>query len=174
MQQGGRIRLWNCFSNEHEGAITLSDALITYRTYASWTGLAATEGELSSSFSNLRLSFTQPVADGGQPGLTTPEELLLGAAVAAYCTAFMELTQQMALDLASLEVEGELTRAFHEIDGHQITLIRLKPAARLRTGLGFEKVHDMFRRAASLAKHRSPVLRLLEAGTKILVEPSYA
>jgi len=151
----------------------VSDAPVTYRTYGTWTGLAAAEGELASSFSNLRLTFTQPVADGGLPGTTTPEELLLGAAVAAYCTAFMELSQQMSLDIASLQVEGELTRTFDEIEGHRVSLILLKPTVKLRTGIGFEKVHDMFRRAASLAKQRSPVLRLLEAGTKILLEPSY-
>ncbi|MFZ5823144.1 MAG: OsmC family protein [Bacillota bacterium] len=113
------------------------------------------------------------MADDGQPGLTTPEELLLGAAIAGYCTAFMELSRQMVLDIAALSVEGELTRSFHEVDGHQITAILLKPEATLRTGLGFEKVHDMFRRAAALARQRSPVLRALSTSIRIQIEPTY-
>lgn len=113
------------------------------------------------------------MADGGQPGLTTPEELLLGAAIAAYSTALIELARQMVLDIDQLQIEGELVRSFDEIDGHQITAIRLVPEATLRSGLGFEKVHDMFRRAAALARQRSPVLRALEPGIKIQIEPSY-
>lgn len=156
-----------------EEAIALFDGTLSFRAYASWSGVTAPEGELTSSFSNLRLSFTAPVADDGQPGLTTPEELLLGAAIAGYCTAFLELARQMVLDVATVQVEGELTRSFDEIDGHQITAIVLKPAVTLRSGLGFEKVHDMFRRATSLARQRSPVLRALAAGVKIQVEPTY-
>lgn len=154
-------------------AIPLFEGTLTFRAYGTWAGVTAPEGELQSSFSNLRLSFTAPVADEGQPGLTTPEELLLGAAITAYATAFVALSRQMVLDVASLQIEGELTRRFDEIDGHQISQILLKPEVRLRTGIGFEKVHDMFRRASSLAKQRSPVLRALEGSIKILVEPSY-
>lgn len=165
--------MWNPCPIWMEEAVPLFDGTLTFRAYASWQGVAAPEGELASSFSNLRLSFTAPVADEGIPGLTTPEELLLGAAVSGYATAFMELARQMVLDVAQLEVQGELTRSFDAIDGHQITAILLKPEATMRTGLGFEKVHDMFRRAASLARQRSPVLRALGAGVKIQVEPSY-
>lgn len=168
-----RIETWKTRTIPLQEAIPLFDGTLTYRAYGTWAGVTAPEGELQSSFSNLRLSFTPPVADGGQPGLTTPEELLLGAAIAAFATAFMELSRQMVLDVASLQIEGELTRSFDEIEGHQISRILLKPEATLRTGLGFEKVHDMFRRASSLAKQRSPVLRALDAGVKILVEPSY-
>lgn len=121
----------------------------------------------------MRLSFSHPVADGGQPGLTTPEELLLGAAVTAYCTAFMQLAGQMALDVAVLSVEGELVREFDEVEGTKLTEIRLKPEAGLRTGMGFEKVHDMFRRAAALAQHRSPVLKALAPSIRLRVEPTF-
>jgi organic hydroperoxide reductase OsmC/OhrA len=141
--------------------------------YGAWQGLTATQGDLTSSFSNLRLPFSAPVADGGQPGLTSPEELLLGAAVAAYCTAFMQLAGQMALDLAELQVEGELLRSFDEVDGQLLRELHLKPHAVLRTGIGFEKVHDMFRRAASLTEHRSPVLRALAATMRLRIEPSF-
>jgi len=154
--------------------MALNDTPQTFRVYASWQGLTTNEGDLSSSFSNLRLPFSAPVADGGQPGLTSPEELLLGAAMAAYCTAFMHLAAQMALDVAALTVEGELIRGFDEIEGQFLQELRLKPEARLRTGGGFEKVHDMFRRAASLAQHRSPVLKALAEGMRIRVEPAFA
>jgi organic hydroperoxide reductase OsmC/OhrA len=152
----------------------LNDNPVTFRAYAAWKGLTATEGDLSSSFSNLRLSFSAPVADGGQPGLTTPEELLLGAAMAGYCTSFLELSEQMALDVADIAVEGQLIRSFDEIDGHQLTDLWLKPEVKLRTGIGFEKVHDMFRRAASLAEHRSPVLQALKAAIRLRIEPGFS
>lgn len=113
------------------------------------------------------------MADGGQPGLTSPEELLLGAAVAAYCTTFMELAGQMAIDLAELRMEGQLLRSYDEIDGQLLRELHLKPHAVLRTGVGFEKVHDMFRRAAALAEHRSPVLRALGAVMRLRIEPSF-
>lgn len=135
--------------------------------------MTATHGEVASSFSNLRLDFTAPVADGGEPGLTSAEEFLLSAAATAWCTAFLDIAGQMVLDLADIAIEGELTREYDEIDGQRITAILLKPTVTLRTGFGFEKVHDMFRRATSLAKQRSPVLRVLEQGTRITVEPSY-
>ncbi len=145
----------------------------TFRTYAVWRGLTLQEGEVSSSFSNLRLAFSAPVADEGLPGLTTPEELLLSSAVTAYCTSFMQLAVQMALDVADLEITGELARVFDELEGHVIKEIRLFPHVKLRTGIGFEKVHDMFRRAAALAKHRSPVLRALAPTVKITLEPGF-
>jgi len=135
--------------------------------------MTATHGEVSSGFSNLRLDFTSPVADGGQPGLTSPEELLLASAMTAWCTTFLDMAGQMVLDVASIAMEGELTREYDEIDGQLISAVTLTPTVTLRTGLGFEKVHDMFRRATSLAKQRSPVLRTLEQGTRLVVEPSY-
>lgn len=150
-----------------------SDTRQTFRVYGAWKGLPATEGDLASSFSNLRLSFSAPVADGGQPGFTSPEELLLGAAVSAYCTSFMQLAAQMALDVATLEVEGELVRAFDEVEGVRLQEIRLKPVAGLRTGIGFEKVHDMFRRAAALTQHRSPVLSALAASVKVRIDADF-
>jgi uncharacterized OsmC-like protein len=156
-------------------AISLNDEtdIRTFRVYSAWKGLTSNEGDLSSSFSNLRLTFSAPVADGGQPGLTTPEELLLGSAVAAWCTSFMALAAEMAIDIAELTVEGELIRAFDELEGHLLKEIRLMPDARLRTGVGFEKVHDMFRRAASLAQHRSPVLKALAGTLRLKVDPSF-
>lgn len=157
----------------YQEAIPLNDAKQTFRVYGAWKGLTATEGDLNSSFSNLRLSFSAPVADGGQPGLTSPEEMLLGAAVSAYCTAFLELAGQMALDLANLEVEAELIRDYDEIDGNQLREINMKALAYLRTGIGFEKVHDMYRRAASLTKHRSPVLRALDGILKLRIEADF-
>lgn len=153
--------------------MVLHDSQRTFKVYGNWKGLTATEGDISSSFSNLRVSFSAPVADGGQPGFTSPEELLLGAAVAAYCTAFMALAEQMALDVAEIAVQGELVRSFDELEGPVLTEIRLEPDARLRTGMGFEKVHDMFRRAASLAQHRSPVLKALAPALRLRIEPTF-
>lgn len=135
--------------------------------------MAAAQGDLASSFSNLRLAFSAPVADDGLPGLTSPEELLLGAAVAAYCTAFMSVAGQMALDVADVAVEGELVRDFDEVAGNVLKAIRLEPKVRLRTGIGFEKVHDMFRRASVLAKNRSPVLQALGASVKLTIDPTF-
>ncbi|MFZ5815474.1 MAG: OsmC family protein [Bacillota bacterium] len=149
------------------------DGTLTFRAYGAWRGVTAEEGDLASSFSNLRLAFSAPVADGGQPGLTSAEELLLGAAISGYAAALIDLCRQMVLDVAELQIEGELTRTFDEIEGHRISSILLKPEVVLRTGLGFEKVHDMFRRATALARQRSPVLRALEPAIKIQVEPSY-
>jgi len=160
-------------SESPQEGFPLNESPQTFRVYGAWQGLTAGQGDLASSFSNLRMPFSAPVADGGQPGLTSPEELLLGSAVAAYCTAFMELAGQMALDLSELQIEGELLRSFDEIDGQVLRELRLKPHAVLRTGIGFEKVHDMFRRAASLAEHRSPVLRALGSAMRIRIESSF-
>lgn len=120
------------------------------------------------------LSFTAPVVDGGQPGLSTPEELRLGAAISAYCTAFMAMAEQMALDVAELHVEGELVREYQETEGVRLTEIRLQPHAGLRTGIGFDKVHDMYRRAAGLAQARSPGLRALGEVLRLRVEPGFS
>lgn len=150
----------------HEGTLTL-------RAYASWSGITATRGEVSSSFSNLRLDFTSPVVDGGDPGLTSPEELLLAAALTAWCTAFLRVAGQMVLDVADVSVTGELTRAFDEVEGYRVEAILIRPEVTLRTGLGFEKVHDMFRRATALARQQSPVLRALAPAVRILVDPTY-
>ncbi len=143
------------------------------RAYASWKGITATRGEVSSSFSNLRLAFTSPVVDGGDPGLTSPEELLLAAALTAWCTAFLRVAGQMVLDVADVSLSGELTRTFDEIEGHRVEEIVIRPEVTLRTGLGFEKVHDMFRRATALARQQSPILRALAPAVRLLVEPTY-
>ncbi|HEY3367335.1 MAG TPA: hypothetical protein VGK74_19940 [Symbiobacteriaceae bacterium] len=151
----------------------MNDSPQTFKVYGSWQGLTATTGDLASSFSNLRLAFSAPVADGGQPGVTTSEELLLGAAIAGYCAAFVELTVDMAIDLALIEVEGELKRAYDELEGNLLRELNLTVVGTLRTGVGFEKVHDMFRRAVGLAQHRSPVLKALAQSMKIRIEPHF-
>jgi len=154
-------------------AIPVHEGTLTLRAYASWKGITATRGEVSSSFSNLRLEFMSPVADGGDPGLTTPEELLLAAAITAWCTAFARVAGQMVLDVADVSVYGELTRTYDEIEGHRVEAIMIRPEVTMRTGLGFEKVHDMFRRATALARQQSPVLRALAPAVRLQVEPSY-
>lgn len=154
-------------------AIALYEGTLRFRAYGEWKGVPAQTGSLASSFSNLRLDFTAPVADEGQPGLTTPEELLLGAAITAWINAFMNLARQMVLDVADIAVEGELIRTFDEIEGHQITAIQLQPTVTLRTGVGFEKVHDMFRRAVARAEQQSPVLRTLKGAVRIQVDATY-
>lgn len=151
----------------------MHDGSLTLRAYASWKGVTATSGEVSSSFSNLRLAFTAPVADGGEPGLTSPEEMLLAAAATGWITAFLDVARQMVLDVADVAVEGELVRTYDELEGTRIERIALKPEVKLRSGLGFEKVHDMFRRATALARQRSPVLRALAAGVQLEMDPSY-
>lgn len=161
------------FIRQSEG-FSLFEGKQKFRAFGSWKGLTAVEGDLTSSFSNLRLSFSAPVADGGQPGLTTPEELLLGSAITGWCTAFMATAEQMALDVARVEIEGELTRDYDEIDGVQLKALALVIDVQLRTGIGFEKVHDMFRRAAGLAQHRSPVLKALAAVLRLKIEANFS
>ncbi|MGE5672536.1 MAG: OsmC family protein [Mycobacterium leprae] len=150
----------------------MSDTRQTFRVYGSWKGLTATSGEISSSFSNLRLEFSAPVADGGQPGFTSPEEMLLGTAVSALSTALVDLCLQMAIDLAELTVEADLIRDYSELDGNVIKEIKMRPTAKFRTGLGFEKVHDMWWRAVARAPQVSPVLRALNAVMRVKVEPA--
>ena len=99
--------------------------------------------------------------------------MLLAAAATGWITAFLDVARQMVLDVADVAVEGELVRTYDELEGTRIERIALKPEVKLRSGLGFEKVHDMFRRATALARQRSPVLRALAAGVQLEVDPSY-
>lgn len=86
----------------------------------------------------------------------------------------MTTAEQMGLDVAQVDIAGELTRDYDEIDGVQLKALELVVDVQLRTGIGFEKVHDMFRRAAALCQHRSPVLRTLAGSLRLRIEANFS
>jgi peroxiredoxin-like protein len=91
------------------------------------------------------INFSAPPEFGGEPGLWTPEHMLLAAVATCFTATFRVLAERSKLELHALEVpvEGVLER---EEKGYRFTEIQLRPQVtilkesdRVRTLLLVEK-----------------------------------
>ena len=73
------------------------------------------------------INFAAPPEFGGEPGLWTPEHLLLGAVATCYVSTFRTISELSKLNFSTLEVFVEGTIEKQE-GGFRFTRITLRPA----------------------------------------------
>jgi peroxiredoxin-like protein len=95
-----------------------------YSTHAHWT--LHKRGILEAENIPRTVNFAAPPEFGGEPGLWTPEHLLLGAVATCYVSTFRAIAERSKLVVNGLEVfvEGVITK---EQGGFRFTQIVVRP-----------------------------------------------
>jgi peroxiredoxin-like protein len=132
----------------------------SYRAHAHWT--MHKRGILEAEQIPRSINFAAPPEFGGEPGLWTPEHLLLGAVASCYVATFRAIAEKSRLQVNGLEVfvEGTITE---EDGGLRFTGIKLRPLVLV------EREEDVLRaqRLAEKAQHVCLISRSLSAGTEL-------
>lgn len=95
-----------------------------YQAHAHWT--EHKRGILEAQEIPRTINFAAPPEFGGEPGLWTPEHLLLGAVATCYVATFRAIAERSKLEVSHLEIfaEGMITK---DEGGFRFTDIALRP-----------------------------------------------
>jgi peroxiredoxin-like protein len=115
----------------------------SYRAHAHWT--THKRGILDAGEIPRTINFAAPPEFGGEPGLWTPEHLLLGAVATCYVATFRAVAEASKLLVDQMEVSVEGTIEKQE-GGFRFTRIVLKPTVKI------EKAEDHQRAERLIAK----------------------
>jgi len=127
-----------------------------YRAQAHWT--LHKRGILEAENIPRTVNFAAPPEFGGEPGLWTPEHLLLGSVATCYVATFRAIAERSKLAVSGLEVfvEGVLTK---DQGGFRFTDIVLRPAITVER----QEDCDRAQRLAEKAEHACLISRSLSA-----------
>ena len=115
-----------------------------YRAHAHWT--LHKRGILEAEAIPRTVNFAPPPEFGGEPGLWTPEQLLLGAVATCYVSTFRAIAERSQLDLHGLEVsvEGVIAK---DSGGLRFTEINIRPAITVRSQQDCERAQRLAEKA---------------------------
>ena len=115
-----------------------------YRAHAHWT--LHKRGILEAEDIPRTVNFAAPPEFGGEPGLWTPEHLLLGAVATCYVSTFRAIAERSKLEVAGLEVfvEGIITK---EQGGFRFTEIIIRPLITVERESDREKAQRLAEKA---------------------------
>ncbi len=127
-----------------------------YRTHAHWT--LHKRGILEGEDIPRTVNFAAPPEFGGEPGLWTPEHLLLGAVATCYISTFRAIAERSKLDVHGLEVfvEGIIAK---DQGGFRFTEISIRPVITVHR----DEDRDRAQRLAEKAEHACLISRSLSA-----------
>jgi peroxiredoxin-like protein len=127
-----------------------------YKAHAHWT--LHKRGILEAENIPRTVNFAAPPEFGGEPGLWTPEHLLLGAVATCYVSTFRAIAERSKLVVSGLEVFVEGTIAKEE-GGFRFTEIIVRPAITVERDADCERAQ----RVAEKAEHACLISRSLSA-----------
>jgi len=141
-------------------------ASYSYRTTAHWT--EHTRGIVEAEGIPRTINFAAPPEFGGEPGLWTPEHLLLAAVSTCYVATLRAVAEASKLPLHSLELTVDGTIEKQE-GGFRFTRVLLRPAVTIAKEEDRERMGRLLEKAerACLITRSLACTTLLEA--KILV-----
>jgi peroxiredoxin-like protein len=127
-----------------------------YKAHAHWT--LHKRGILEAHDIPRTVNFAAPPEFGGEPGLWTPEHLLLGAVATCYVATFRAVAERSKLAVTGLEVfvDGVITK---EPGGFRFTEIAIRPAITVERHQDCERAQ----RLAEKAEHACLISRSLSA-----------
>ena len=125
-----------------------------YRAHAHWT--LHKRGILEAENIPRTVNFAAPPEFGGEPGMWTPEHLLLGAVATCYVSTFRAIAERSKLVVSGLEVfvEGMITK---EQGGFRFTEIIIRPSITVEREQDCERAQ----RLAEKAEHACLISRSL-------------
>jgi peroxiredoxin-like protein len=116
----------------------------SYRTTARWT--EHTRGIVEGEAIPRTINFAAPPEFGGEPGLWTPEHLLLASVATCYVATLRAVAQASKLQFGSLELTAEGTIAKQE-GGFRFTGILLRPVVSIEKEEERERMGRMLEKA---------------------------
>ena len=132
----------------------------SYRAHAHWT--THKRGILDGETIPRTINFAAPPEFGGEPGLWTPEHLLLGAVATCYVATFRAIAEasRLAFDQMEVFVEGTIEK---QEGGFRFTKITLRPTIRIEN----ENDRERAERLIGKAERACLVSRSLACATDI-------
>lgn len=116
----------------------------SYRTTAHWT--EHTRGIVEAEAIPRTINFAAPPEFGGEPGLWTPEHLLLASVSTCYVATLRAVAEASRLQFSSLQITAEGTIAKQE-GGFRFTRILLRPIVTIEKEEERERVGRLLEKA---------------------------
>lgn len=144
----------------------------TYRAAAHWTmhkrGIVEAEGNIPRT-----INFAAPPEFGGEPGLWTPEHLLLAAVSTCFVATFRAVAEASKVEIHGLEVPVEGTIEKQE-GGFRFTTITLRPLVSIVKEQDRERVTRLLEKAEKVCLVSRSILATMHLEPKIVVEAPVA
>ena len=115
-----------------------------YRTHAIWT--MRRRGIVSADDVPRTINFSSPPEFQGEPGLWTPEHLLVASVATCFLATFRALAENSRLQVVRLEVEAEGTLEKQE-GGFRFTRVVIRPALTIADAADEERARKMLEKA---------------------------
>ena len=115
-----------------------------YRAHAHWT--LHTRGILEAEGIPRTVNFAAPPEFGGEPGLWTPEHLLLGSVATCYVATFRAIAERSKVEVNGLEVfvDGVITK---DEGGFRFTEIAIRPVITVHRDADRDRTHRLAEKA---------------------------
>jgi len=143
----------------------------TYRTTAHWTmhKRGIVEGETIPR----TINFAAPPEFGGEPGLWTPEHLLLSAVSTCFVATFRSVAEASKLEFQGMEVEVEGSIEKQE-GGYRFTTVLVRPTVTIYKEEDRERTGRLLEKAERICLIARSILATMVLEAKIVVEEPVA
>jgi peroxiredoxin-like protein len=143
----------------------------TYRTTAHWTmhKRGIVEGEAIPR----TINFAAPPEFGGEPGLWTPEHLLLSAVSTCFVATFRAVAEASKLEFQGMEVDVEGVIEKQE-GGYRFTTVIVRPTVTIHKEEDRERTGRLLEKAERICLIARSILATMVLEAKIVVEAPVA
>lgn len=115
-----------------------------YRTHATWT--MRRRGIVAAGDVPRTINFSSPPEFQGEPGLWTPEHLLVASVATCFLATFRAIAENSRLQVVHLEVEAEGLLEKQE-GGFRFTRVLIRPALAIADAADEERARKMLEKA---------------------------
>ena len=143
----------------------------TYRTTAHWTNHK--RGIVEAESIPRTINFAAPPEFGGEPGLWTPEHLLLSAVSTCFVATFRSVAEASKLEFHGMEVEVEGVIEKQE-GGYRFTNLRVLPTVTIHNEQDRERTGRLLEKAERICLIARSILATIVLEAKIIVEAPVA
>jgi len=143
----------------------------TYRTTAHWT--MNKRGIVEAESIPRTINFAAPPEFGGEPGLWTPEHLLLSAVSTCFVATFRAVAEASKLEFQGLEVnvEGAIEK---QEGGYRFTTVTVRPTVTIHHEEDRERTGRLLEKAERICLIARSILATIVLEAKIVVEAPVA
>lgn len=143
----------------------------TYRTTAHWT--MHKRGIVEGESIPRTINFAAPPEFGGEPGLWTPEHLLLSAVSTCFVATFRAVAEASKLEFPGMEVDVEGAIEKQE-GGYRFTTITVRPTVTIHHEEDRERTGRLLEKAERICLIARSILATIVLEAKIVVESPVA
>ena len=143
----------------------------TYRTAAHWT--MHKRGIVEAESIPRTINFAAPPEFGGEPGMWTPEHLLLSAVSTCFVATFRAVAEASKLEFQGLEVnvEGSIEK---QEGGYRFTTVTVRPTVTIHHEEDRERTGRLLEKAERICLIARSILATIVLEAKIIVEAPVA